>query len=269
MTEDEKADKLNLLVDNLFGPIQRNALGMNLPPFDIRRPNIHESKREFLEEKKMVSAVRNHLSGILDLLVSQSDQGNENPLRAKMFTRLREAIELNVTQRTKNRKMETAGELALRNLHQTGFYFNSLFVVFDMNSSYNQRLRDLEEQEVQFWSVPNRAPNYYARTIALRFARLFAGRTKMRPTFGISSEGSHPSTDFGRALEEVFNILEIKASVRNAAEWALLQLTENDWSPHPNTRGTGLLAMLDGTYRQVAQPDPKTEIVRLLNEKGK
>ena len=32
MTENEKADQLNTLADNLFGAVQRNVLGMYSPP---------------------------------------------------------------------------------------------------------------------------------------------------------------------------------------------------------------------------------------------
>lgn len=83
MTENEKFDKLNALSDNLFGGVQRNVLGIYSPPFEIMRPNIHESKKEFLEELKTVRAVRDHLNGILGLLVVLSDDGGENTSQEK------------------------------------------------------------------------------------------------------------------------------------------------------------------------------------------
>lgn len=82
--------------------------------------------------------------------------------------------------------------------------------------------------------MTNRSPNYYARTIALRLARLYAKEMGHRPTLGISREGNFPSTDFGRALEEVFTILNITASFRNAARWAIEQLTDEDMRPQRN-----------------------------------
>ena len=104
--------------------------------------------------------------------------------------------------------------------------------------------------------------------IALRFARLFANKTGKRPTFGISSEGAHPSTDFGRAIEQVFAILEIKADVRKAAEWALSHLTEQDWKPRQNALGGLMTGLYDFDGSGSSRRDPKDEIVKLLREKG-
>lgn len=78
----------------------------------------------------------------------------------------------------------------------------------------------------------------------MRFARLYARETSKRPTFGISSQGNHPSTEFGRALEQVFEILNIKANVRNAAVWAIDQLSEDDLRPPQNALLGELLGMV-------------------------
>lgn len=268
MNESEKIDLLNKLVDSLFGPIEMNFLAKYSAPFDITRPNIHDSKKEFARELGTVLAIRDHLKDMLDLLIATTTEAENDPLHQAMVRRLSFAIEANVSQRSKRLNPESASELALKNLKDTGFYYNSIYVVIEMLRSFEQRLRDLKEQESEFWSVAYRAPNYYARTIALRFARLFASRTGKRPTFGISSEGSHPSTDFGRALEQVFDILEIGANVRKAAEWALAQLTEQDWKPKLNA-----LAYPSGGFPKfgdisLSRNDPKTGIARLLLEKG-
>ena len=270
MNQSETIDQLQNLVENLFGPLEMNLLARYSAPFDIARPNIHDSKKEFTRELNTILAVRDHLQGILNLTVTTSDEAKGNPLHKDMLRRLSVAIETNVSQRGRKKVPESASELALKNLRDTGFFYNSIFVVIEMLNAFEQRLRDLREQEVEFWSLANRPPNYYARTIALRFARLFASRTGKRPTFGISSEGPHPSTDYGRALEQVFAILEIRANVRKAAEWALGQLTEEDWKPRLNalagSRGNflGLGGMI------LAAPDPnKTAKAKSPPEKDK
>ncbi len=109
-----------------------------------------------------------------------------------------------------------------------------------MINVYQERLNELKDQEIEFWSVSYRAPKSYARTIALRLARLYALHKRQKPPFGTARDGNHPSTDFGRALEEIFDILNIEATVRNPAEWAIDQLTEDEINPPVNRLLGGL-----------------------------
>ncbi len=269
MNEREKIEKLNELTESLFVPEEFSFPNKYSAPFDISRPNIHDSKKEFIRELTTVTAVKEHLCGTLDLLLQTNSPEDRDPLQVAMTRRLRVAIETFALQRGKSETLDEASDLALKNIRDTGFYFNSLLVVLEMHSAFDKRLRDLKEQEVQFWTVANRPPNYYARTIALRFARLFASRTGKRPTFGISSEGAHPSTDYGRALEQVFAILEIRANVRKAAEWALSQVTEEDWKPTRNALAGPMRGLYDFGGLTPNRRDPKDEIVKLLLEKGK
>lgn len=269
MTENRKTiEQLRKLVESLFGPEENNLLARYSAPFDISRPNIHDSKKEFTRELATVTAVKDHLAETLDLLLQTISPEDRDPLKTSMIRRLSVAIETIGLQQGKNETLDTASDLALKNIKDTGFYFNSLFVIVELRNAFDKRLRDLKEQEAQFWTVNNRPPNYYARIIALRFARLFASRTGKRPTFGISSEGPHPSTEFGRALEQVFSILEISANVRKAAEWALSQVTEEDWGPRPNALA-GPWGGLLGLGGLLSPRDPKSEIVKLLLEKDK
>ena len=120
-----------------------------------------------------------------------------------------------------------------KNAADAGLTYCLIFLLMDLIKDLNQRRQELENQGAAFWNLSGRAPNYYARTIALRFARVIARETGMKPTFGTARDGGHPSTEFGRALEQVFETLEIKASVRNAAKWAIDQLTEEDLKPEP------------------------------------
>jgi hypothetical protein len=124
-------------------------------------------------------------------------------------------------------------DLVRKNAADAGFTFCLILLILDLVRDLKQRNQELENQEATFWNLSGRAPNHYARTIALRFARLIARKTGKMPTFGTSSDGGHPSTEFGRALEEVFEVLEIRASVRNAARWAISQLSEDDLKPEP------------------------------------
>lgn len=251
MDEKTETDLIIELAEKHFGPRQTTLLGQAYPPFDISRPNIHDSKKEFLREKAAVQAMSDHLKGFTDEILEPND-GND-PEHSEMITRIRFAVEKNAVQNAKGKPTDSASELVLTNLVETGFFYNSIYVVIDMITAYNQRFRELCDQEKEFWSLSHRAPNYYARTIALRFARYFAHERRARPTFGTSSDGPHPSTEYGRLLEEVFSILGIRANIKNAAEWAIGQLTEHDWNPPPSAMLGDLLGPVVGSRPRPAK----------------
>jgi hypothetical protein len=91
-----------------------------------------------------------------------------------------------------------------------------------------------------YWNKPHRAPDYHARAIALRLARLFARETGKLPTTGTTADDGDPSTPYSRALRDIFEILGFKTTQRNYAEWAIQQITENDLAP-PSRLFSGLL----------------------------
>ena len=228
MTQEDKIDRLNHLADSILGAPEPNFVGREVAPFDIKQVNLHENKKEFLEELQTVSGMVDHSTGILILLARSPDDAD--PVRFAMLQRVQVAVDGSVRHGLRKKKLRgaTANDLVIQNFRETGFFENSLIIIAEMAFAYQQRLEELQDQKKQFWSMEYRAPHHYARSIALRFARFFARQTLKRPTFGTSSLGRHPSTDFGRALEKVFEILEISANLRGTATWALKQLTEPD-----------------------------------------
>ena len=114
----------------------------------------------------------------------------------------------------------------------------------------------MKDQEELFWSTNHRPPNYYARTIALRLARYYARETQERPTVGTSGDGGHPSTAYTKALEEVFEELGIKATVRLPAKWAVNQITEDDLKPRMlgGVLGLGTAGPFGGSVSRRGQP---------------
>lgn len=234
MLDETKTEALNAAVSRLIGREAKplNLLGGYMPVIDVSRANLHESKKEFLVELAAVQAVVDNLESIIEHIVPNEEK--IGPEKKAMLDRLQSAIEAKALQQNRHRSLNTAGDLALKNIFDTGFYYGSMRLIIAMFVIYRERLSELKDQEKQFWTVSSRPPNYYARSMALRLARLYAREKGQRPTFGMSREGNFPSTDFGRALEEVFRILDIKASVRNAATWALNQLSDDDLKPATN-----------------------------------
>jgi len=171
MSEKTVEDQILELIEANFDWKAANALlGINRVPFDLSRENIHENKKEFILERDTVSAVLNHTNAILDtLLADKKDKAFED-----MASRLNEAIDRNAGQSFTGKMPKSALDIARRNILDTGFFNASLFVLIDLVSAYRQRKLELDEQEEMFWSVAHRPPNYYARSIALRFARFYA-----------------------------------------------------------------------------------------------
>lgn len=229
MATRSQIEQLNDLAERLFGMRADPGYRKFVPPFDLARPNIHDSKKAFLLEQGVVENVRACLSGILMGLrdPGTADVGEWDEMQLHLGV----AIETSAKEKKRPAWPETPLDVALQSLVYVGFFRSSLAVIEELDQYFSERSQELKRQEKEFWTVKNRPPNYYARTIALRFAKLYAKQRCVKPTFGTSKDGAHPSTDFGRALEEVFKILEIKANLRRAGEWAIGELTEQDWKP--------------------------------------
>lgn len=238
MISDEGIEKLNLLDEALFGTRSKNLLSPYSTPFDVSRPNIHDNKAEFLKEFSTVVAILEHCEGIIAALVAPN--GDVSPEHQAMTDRLAVAINVSGLESRSRTSVYTATHLIMRNVIETGLHHNFMQVVTLARNGYRERFQELSRQEEAFWSVAHRPPNYYARTIALRFAKRFGKMRNIKPTFGTTSDSNHPSTDYGRALEEVFEILGIKSNVRKAAEWAIAQLKDEDWQAPPQNVLAGL-----------------------------
>lgn len=258
MIDQQKIEKLNQLGDRLANSTEPTFAVRDQLPFDVSRPNLHETKKEFLEEMNTVAAALDHLQSALSLLSPLSEQ--LDPPRDAMIQRIHQAIDQSVRQHLRKRKVKggSAQDVTIQNFRDTGFIDNALSVLPDLILALKSRLVELGDQEKHFWNAPNRAPNHYARSIALRFARFYAAQTGKRPTFGTSSQGGHPSTVFGRSLEEVFEILGIEANVKGAAVWALAQLVDEDLLPRrfPTFGINGLVRPDDPLTRAMLEPMP-------------
>jgi hypothetical protein len=223
----DRHERIRDVVGRLLGLSPRNALAF-IPALDISRPNIHDSKAEFLAELEIVSGTLSQLRRAFDALAPFPE---EDRPRMKIVDRLLVAVDQSARQRLAGLFPTSAAELLRKNNVEIGLYLSSLRMIADLISELEVRLRELRAQEKEFWTVKNRPPRYYARTIAQRLARIYASEKGEKPTSGVARDGGHPSTEFGRALEEVFAILEIKADVRRAAEWAIGELTADDLEP--------------------------------------
>ncbi len=242
-------------------PTPKGFSGMWSPPFDTTKPNIHDSKAEFVEERDTVERQLSHAHGLFEFLASQhmtDEPGWE------MAHRVCKKIDEGARLQSKRIFVDQPEALIRSNAALVGITTVSIYLLKDIITEFTNRRQELADQEVEFWSGQSRPPNHYARTIALRFARLVAGEKHLRPTVGAARDGSHPSTDFGRAIEEIFEVLEIKANYRRAAEWAVDQLTEEEIAPPVNVLGS--VVGLDSKPKPT--PDKTRAVIEALLKKG-
>jgi hypothetical protein len=247
MEESSVNERLWAIAERFSVPKPVGLMGTGAPPFDISRPNSHDSKAEFLQEKRTVSSALANAKPLLDLLTDGVT--SEGSLQGDVVMRTLQVVDSSVRSKRRTDRLVNIFDLARSNAAAIGVSAVLMFLLFDFVESLKSREKELESQEEAFWSGNGRAPNHFARTIALRFAKLVARVTGRKPTFGTARDGGHPSTDFGRALEEIFKILDVGADVRNAAKWAIGQLSDDDLRPLPvNTLAGPLFGDTQGLH---------------------
>lgn len=218
--------QLHEIVEEMLG---RDLRKENLSTFDkicpieIDPENMHESKRQYLSELEFIKGwieQFDQLSEVLhrDATLSEGEDMDDLVQFLNGFAR----------SESKAVEPETALDLAVSNAMRSGIVPCLLMINEKLRPLLETRLGKLQSQENDFWSVSHRAPNYYARTIALRLARLFALETGKFPTMGTASYSNQPSTKYARALEGAFRVLSIEADFRKPGEWAIARLTGKD-----------------------------------------
>ena len=240
MDSQDQTDRLHDVVNEMLGRSMTNALSRYTPPFDITKSNHHDSKSEFLAEK---AAIERAIRGAEDVMAffTGDDRTEDDAAKARQRG-YRDRIDEQARKYRTDAPVKSALDVIRNAAVQSSQSVSTFVLLLDFKHQLEIRLQELDDQEKEFWTVSNRPPNHYARTIALRVARLYAKERQTKPTFGLSRDGGFPDTDFGRALEKIFQILGISIRPRGPAEWAIAQLTEVDLKPAP----TGILGGLFG-----------------------
>ncbi|WP_149755224.1 hypothetical protein [Roseivivax sediminis] len=259
----DETEQLHRIVDRMletFGKtsprVPRGLLDSH-GPLDLSKPNQHDNKAEFLREKTIVETSLQHVEGLLDTLVFDVEDEQETALQERIYpvmgAKLRSAVA----------STPSEGVLGMLrgNLAEYGQFYATLWVFMDLSTALRLRMKELEDQEARFWSLPHRAPDYHARAVALRLAKLYARETGQRPTYGTSGETGDPSTTFSRALRDVFKMAGIKSGVRTYAEWAIEQLDESDLQAPQNALGS-ILGIAGAGASSVSSRNLMAETIR-------
>ncbi len=201
---------------------------------DIRRPNLHDSKDEFLEELRFVKRSATDLFALYRGLNNQGDASLQTARGLHMD------FHMQAFERNKTSKPKTAVDLVLDSARRVDYWGVTKRSVFELYLNFSNRLKTLEEQKEIFWSTHGRPPDHYARVMALRLAKLYVAQKFKIPTSGTARDGDYPSTEYCRLLQELFEILGIKTDFRLPSEWAVMQLKDSD-HPVPEPPRTILL----------------------------
>ena len=231
MADDNIVDRINEIADRFYERPRRTVLGTSALPFDISKPNFHDTKKDFLEERSLVDKSARNAEELFQVLTYRYKDGHPLKERSEELCNYVDGIARNSLSKD---AVKVPSDLVKRNATDIGITYCMAYLVLDVAYGFRRRRQELNDQEKEFWSGSSRPPNHYARTIALRFARYISRGTGQKPTVGTSRDGGHPSTDFGKALEEIFELLGISADFRRAAMWAVDQLTDEDLEPIGN-----------------------------------
>ncbi|MEP1575750.1 hypothetical protein [Roseibium album] len=235
-------DAVNVMLSP-FGKSVKPMVGVfseNQPPFEINKPTQFDSKQEFQRQYDAVSTCLENLLTFFQAVFPDE----ENDEAQKEYLNLAVAIDVIMRRSSPRTAPDTCIDLIRRNVVDVGGFNVGLHVMNDLRAAFQERLQELEDQREEFWNLPHRAPDYYARAIALRLARLYAREVGERPTYGTSGETGEPSTGYTRALRDAFKILEIEAREKVYASWAVNQLTDDDLKSQSYRSGFGAVGGL-------------------------
>lgn len=240
MQDEKQTAALESIFDDLLGRNRKNALAPPSPVIDVRSPTQHPSKSAFLLELNTVENSQKHVDGLLEELLGTSDQAEEVE---EMRISLGDVMDEHGFSNLFSVRVPESSKMVVEVARLAGLRVSFLRLLLEVRTALGSRRKELKDQEKEFWTVSRRPPNYYARTIALRTARLYAREKGERPKYGTQRDSGEPSTSFARGLKRIFEVLEIDAGIRGPAEWAIGQLTDEDLKPPQNALMGELLGL--------------------------
>ena len=224
------SEQLHAIVDEMLAPFgktsPRNPFSFlaGPQPFDISKPNMHDTKAEYSYELKLVTENLERINAIVDSFIPD-EEDVETAAAAK---RLNAVVDSKMKAKAQGLTATQSRDLIRKNVADFGGYIGGLYILLDLRQALASRLDELNEQRERFWTIRHRAPDYYARAIANRLAKLYARETGQRPTVGAHPDTGQPSTGFTRAPQQVFVLLEISSDVRSPAKWSVENLKDED-----------------------------------------
>lgn len=224
MTEHEEiVRRLNEIVSRFWEDDRYHPCHRDDTPFNILPPNEHATKKEYKAEKAAVVSLRKQLGKLIDLLTPGIAGFPADTEPAK---RLRNFVDEVVPHREPGRPADPV-QVVVNAAIDVGIFECTFRTIAELDRRLRDRENVLAKEEKVYWGQPHRMRNHHAYAIAFRLARYYRQEAGKEPTYGTSSDGRHPSTEFCRALEEVYEVLGIDAGIRQPAEWAIAKAKES------------------------------------------
>jgi hypothetical protein len=227
----EARDRLFDIVDRMLGsfdkelPRTHGVLQTKVnSPFDMSPPAEHSSKADFQYEYQAIETCLEGLKTAIDAIKLAKFKDDE---KTGVWLKLEINVDEYFKSHQKVHETEKPLDFVLNSIADVGGFKSSLLTMYALQQALIDRQKKLDRQREHFWNLPHRAPDYYARAIALRLALLYANETGNKPTFGTSGDTGEPSTAFTRTLREVFKVLGIEGNERTYAQWAIGKLNED------------------------------------------
>jgi len=155
-------DQLHEAVDRMLEPFgitspksPNSPLSASASPFEIGRPNQHDSKAEFQREMKTVENSIDRASGIIDIFVDQEEDAEH----AEMLERLRPVIDQKFRDNVFRTSTTSASDLVRKNAAEISGFYSTVLILLDFRTAMVERKFELEDQKSKFWKLPHRAPD--------------------------------------------------------------------------------------------------------------
>ncbi|MEL6101825.1 MAG: hypothetical protein AAFR68_10980 [Pseudomonadota bacterium] len=127
---------LHEIVDEMLKPFGKTSQRDNRlvpnprPPFDVSRPNEHNTKAEFLCEKEAVQASFHHVAGLMENLTNKNKGENHEA----MLSRLRPVIDQKLRGIAPKTGLNDGFELIRKNVADLGGFTASAYWIFGLFS---------------------------------------------------------------------------------------------------------------------------------------
>ena len=149
-------EKLWEIAKRFYDPGPLNALAKYSAPFDVSKPNIHNSKREFRREKEAVENASENARGIVDFV--EGVLAKDDPDLKAMTERVIKVVDQNAESDALKMNVENVSAFLAKSASQEGLSIILYFLCSNYAKHLNALLSDLEDQEREFWSGSHRPP---------------------------------------------------------------------------------------------------------------
>ncbi|MEP6319094.1 MAG: hypothetical protein ABJ074_01735, partial [Paracoccaceae bacterium] len=129
MTDDNLIEQINEIADRFYERPRSLILGTSQFPFDITKPNFHDTKKEFLEERDLVDESTKNAEELFKTLTYRYHDGHPLKERSEELCDYVDGIARNFA--SKN-ELKVPSDLVKRNAIDIGITYCMAYMVLDV-----------------------------------------------------------------------------------------------------------------------------------------